>query len=156
MNTSCRPVCTCRSRTREDGLIQLSPSQSFPSHSWNKSRVKLFVFVLQRPGIFARYHLFSACNVYVPLSSDLAWWTTRVVVAPPWYSSVITVKFSFELNSPWSGCHQVNTGGGSPRHLICQKAVLFTRTVLDPAWPLSIDGETNNYMNEIIFSQIDE
>ena len=29
-----------------------------------------------------------------------------------------------------------------PRHLICQIAVLFVRTVFEPAWPLSMDGET--------------
>ena len=39
---------------------------------------------------------------------------TRVVVAPPWYSFVITVKASQELRSPWTGWVQVNTGGGSP------------------------------------------
>jgi hypothetical protein len=29
-----------------------------------------------------------------------------------------------------------------PMHLICQHAVLLVLTVLDPAWPLSIEGET--------------
>ena len=66
-----------------------------------------------------------------------------VVMAPPWYSSVLTVYFSLlpEI-SPWTGCHQVKTGGGSPRHLICQKAVLLVLTVWEPAWPLSIQGAT--------------
>ena len=50
-----------------------------------------------------RGYLFSACSVYVPLSDSSAWWTTRVVVAPPWYSSVITVKLSHELSTPWTG-----------------------------------------------------
>lgn len=78
-------------------------------------------------------YLFSAWRLYVPRSSFLAWWTTRVVMAPPWYSSVLTVKSWQSLSSPWTGCHQVNTGGGSPRHLICQNAVLPVRTVLEPA-----------------------
>ena len=31
-----------------------------------------------------------------------------------------------------------------PLHLICQMALLFVRTVLDPAWPLSIEGATKS------------
>merc|ERR1719402_422231 len=82
--------------------------------------------------IFSLPFLFSACSEYVPESSTVEWWMTRVVVAPPWYSSISTVKFSLEVMGPWTGWVQVKTGGGSPRHLICQKAVRLTRTILEP------------------------
>ena len=38
---------------------------------------------------------------------------------------------------------QLNSGL-PPLHLICHIAVLFVLTVFDPAWPLSIDGATEN------------
>jgi hypothetical protein len=62
---------------------------------------------------FSLPFLLTASRVYVPLSDVWAWCMIRVVVEPPWYSSVITVH-SLELDmTPESGCTQVKTGGGS-------------------------------------------
>ena len=36
-----------------------------------------------------------------------------------------------------------------PLHLICQHAVLLVLTVFDPAWPLSIEGDTG-MMGEVV------
>ena len=106
----------------------------------NQIKINLLLSISRESSIVTEHtvssyltHLFSAWRLYVPRSSFLAWWTTRVVMAPPWYSSVLTVKSWQSLSSPWTGCHQVNTGGGSPRHLICQNAVLPVRTVFEPA-----------------------
>ena len=105
----------------------------------NQVKVDLLLSISRESSIVTEHiivsytDLFSAWRLYVPRSSFLAWCTTRVVMAPPWYSSVLTVKSWQSLSTPWTGCHQVNTGGGSPRHLICQNAVLPVRTVLEPA-----------------------